>query len=237
MLAENGIPKVLLWGGKGKARIIDAMLKESGVGNTALIFDSLLEKPLFETNAFFTNNIKELSKNLSKVTHYVTCLGGGHGYARYKTSVYLEKLGLKPLSIVHEKSFVEPSAKIGVACQIMPCAVVHKFTEIGDHTILNTNSTVDHECIIGKGVHVMGSAAIAGRVKIGDYATVGTNATVLPFVKIGEGAFIGGGALVNKDVDAYTIVAGVPAQVMRENKFIFREKLLIDLINSCGRET
>ena len=62
----------------------------------------------------------------------------------------------------------------------------------------------------------MGSAAIAGRVEIGDYVSIGTNATVLPDIRIGEGAFIGAGALVNKDVEANTVVIGNPAQVLKD---------------------
>lgn len=46
-------------------------------------------------------------------------------------------------------------------------------------------------------------------------AFVGTGAMVMPGVTIGEGAIVGAGALVTKDVPAWTIVAGVPAKVMR----------------------
>ncbi len=224
-------PQVLLWGGKGKARILDAMLSESGLGATALIFDAALERPSFDTPAFFTNDAKVLKANLYRVTHYVMCVGGEHGYARVMTAQYLERLGLKSISLIHHTSFVEPSAKVGTACQFMPRAVVHKFVEIGDHTILNTNCTIDHECRLGKGVHIMGGAALAGRVQAGDYATIGTNATVLPGLKIGEGAYVGAGAVVREDVDPYTVVAGVPAKRLREHRLVFHEDALKIL---CG---
>jgi maltose O-acetyltransferase len=35
---------------------------------------------------------------------------------------------------------------------------------------------------------------------------------ILPGVTIGEGAAVAAGAVVTKDVEAYTIVAGVPAK-------------------------
>lgn len=51
-----------------------------------------------------------------------------------------------------------------------------------------------------------------GDVVIGDYVWIGFGAIVLPGVTIGEGAVIGAGAVVTKDVEPYTIVAGNPAR-------------------------
>ena len=53
-------------------------------------------------------------------------------------------------------------------------------------------------------------------VVIEDNADIGTSATILPGVTIGNGAIIGAGAVVNKDIPAMTIAAGVPARVIRK---------------------
>jgi sugar O-acyltransferase (sialic acid O-acetyltransferase NeuD family) len=222
-------PSILLWGGKSKARVIEEMVKESDAGVIEIIFDNTIENLMFETSATFINDIQILKNHIKTVSHYIVCIGAEHGYARFKTAEYLEKAGLKPVTLMHAKSFVEPTSTIGYGCQVMPCAVVHKFCIIGNHTIINTNATIDHECLIGDGVHIMGNAAIAGKVEIGDYATIGTNSTILPFVKIGEGAFVGAGAVVTKDVKPYAVVAGVPAKTIRKNEFQFSKDLLITL--------
>lgn len=54
------------------------------------------------------------------------------------------------------------------------------------------------------------------RVVIGHDVWIGHGATILPGVTIGDGAVIGAGAVVSKNVDAYTIVGGVPARLIRE---------------------
>lgn len=221
--------KILLWGGGRKARILEAMIAEAGLGDVAIIFDNTLAAPPFETRAIFINDVSELKKRLGQLTHQVVCIGSEHGYARWKTAACLAELGLRPITLVHDASFIDPTATLGEGCQVMPRAVVHKFTKIGEQSILNTNCVIDHDCVVGKGVHVMGAAAIAGMVEIGDFATIGTNATVFPYVKIGEGAFIGAGALVRESVEPYTVHVGVPARFSRKIEPKFYEDALIEL--------
>lgn len=50
-------------------------------------------------------------------------------------------------------------------------------------------------------------------IKKGACVSIGT--TVMPGITIGEGAVTGTGALITKDVPAWTIVAGVPAKVIK----------------------
>ena len=47
---------------------------------------------------------------------------------------------------------------------------------------------------------------------IGNKVFLGANAIVLAGVSVGDGAIIGAGAIVTKDVDPYTVVAGNPAK-------------------------
>lgn len=54
-----------------------------------------------------------------------------------------------------------------------------------------------------------------GPVIIGKNVWIGRNVCVLPGVTIGDGAIIGANAVVTHDIPAYTVAAGVPAQVVR----------------------
>lgn len=53
-------------------------------------------------------------------------------------------------------------------------------------------------------------------IVIGKNVWVGASATILPGVTIGDNAIIAAGAVVTKDVARNTIVAGVPAKVIKE---------------------
>jgi phosphonate metabolism protein (transferase hexapeptide repeat family) len=54
------------------------------------------------------------------------------------------------------------------------------------------------------------------RVRIGHDVWVGHGAVILPGVRIGNGAVIGANAVVTHNVDAYEIMAGVPARRLRQ---------------------
>ncbi len=53
-------------------------------------------------------------------------------------------------------------------------------------------------------------------VKIGRRVWIGSHATILPGVTVGDNAVVAAGAVVTKDVAPNTIVAGVPARVIKK---------------------
>jgi len=67
------------------------------------------------------------------------------------------------------------------------------------------------------------------QVIIGHDVWVGANAIIMGGVRIGNGAIIGAGAVVTKDVPPYSIVAGVPAKII---KYRFSPDIIKKIIES-----
>lgn len=85
---------------------------------------------------------------------------------------------------------------------------------IGDNVLIGHNAcllTLNHQENPEKRANLLPAP-----VKIGNGAWLGSNVTVLPGVTIGDGAIIAAGAVVTKDVEANTIVAGIPAKFVRK---------------------
>ncbi len=55
-------------------------------------------------------------------------------------------------------------------------------------------------------------------VNIGNDVWIGRRAMIMPGVKIGNGVIVAAGAVVTKDVPDYSVVAGVPAKVVKYRK-------------------
>jgi acetyltransferase EpsM len=215
--------RIMLWGGRSKARIVLAMIGEIYKEKAELvgIFDKSLSALPFETSIPLCSEKSELEYLCKSATHFVICIGGEHGYARFNTAQKLKEKGIQPLNLISRHGLLDELDYCGEGVQVMPGAIVHKFSSVGRQCILNTNSTVDHECKLGDGVHVMGGASIAGRVKVGDFSTIGTNATILPNLNIGANVFIGAGAVVTRDIEDNSVVAGVPARFVKKITPIF----------------
>lgn len=68
----------------------------------------------------------------------------------------------------------------------------------------------------GLGVPILLSSIATAEVVIEDDCDVGIGAIVLPGVKIGQGSIVGAGAVVTRNVEPYSVVAGVPARLLRK---------------------
>lgn len=84
---------------------------------------------------------------------------------------------------------------------------------IGQHVSIAHDARI---YTMGHDVHDAGFATKARPVRIGDHAVVFAGAMIMPGVQLGEGAVVMAGAVVTKDVPAYRMVGGNPAQDIGE---------------------
>lgn len=95
--------------------------------------------------------------------------------------------------------------------------------KIGDNVMMGT------ECLILSQNHQFDDISKPMRkqgfkkdepIIIEDDVWIGNRVIILPGVKVGQGSVVGAGAVVTKDVESYTIVAGNPAVVIRKRNGI-----------------
>lgn len=133
------------------------------------------------------------------------------------------------------------NVKIAAGCELKPLSNISlgSHVEIGPRALFWTtkaNIVIGNHVIFGPGVTIITGdhpTDIVGRfimdisddeksdeydkdVIIEDDVWIGANATILKGVHIHTGAVIAAGSVVTKDVDAYSIVGGVPAKKIRD---------------------
>lgn len=90
-------------------------------------------------------------------------------------------------------------------------------TTIGNHNLLMAYVHVGHDSVIGNHCILVNNAALAGHVHIGDWAILSGYTLVHQFCKIGAHSFSGMGSAIGKDVPAFIMVNGSPAEAKNIN--------------------
>ena len=107
---------------------------------------------------------------------------------------------------------------------------------IGDHTRIGLHNTIIGPVTIGSHVNLAQGITVTGlnhnfestdkrideqgvstlQVTIGDDIWIGANAAIMPGVTIGNHCVVAAGAVVTKDVPSHSLVAGVPAKIIKQ---------------------
>lgn len=109
-----------------------------------------------------------------------------------------------------------------------------KFIQLGHNVFINHacsfldlgGITIEDEVMIAPRVNITSEnhpvdadkrkTLVPEKVIIKQNAWVGAGATILPGITVGKNAVVAAGAVVTKDVPANTVVAGMPAKVIKE---------------------
>ena len=130
---------------------------------------------------------------------------GGHGFGFEMSD------GDVPVRIGHRGGVViGDDVEIGHQCSIAQGTIAP--TRIDAHVKIDDCVFIAHNVQIGRSSYIIAGAEISGSVTIGERVWISPEVTVINKVTIGDDALVGIGAVVIKDVEPNTVVAGVPAK-------------------------
>jgi sugar O-acyltransferase (sialic acid O-acetyltransferase NeuD family) len=209
------VKDVIFWGATGQAQVLREALGSSEFRLVAIFDNRPLPSPFTDVPIFRgQDGLSSWLEGISAPKNIYACVavGGSRGSERLDLQQWLQKQGIRPLTVIHPRAFVASDATIGQGAQILAMSAVCACVKLGHSVIVNTSASVDHGCVLENGVHVGPGAHLAGEVHVDEHAFIGTGAVVLPRLKIGRGAIIGAGAVVTRDVASNQTIVGNPAK-------------------------
>ena len=126
----------------------------------------------------------------------------------YKNKIPLLPQLLMYLNRIIWGAYIPPSCQLGKGVRFGyggSAVVIHARAVVGENTIINPAVTIGGRSkqydvpIIGNNVYIGGGAKILGDIKVGDNVVIGANAIVI------------------HDVPSNSVVAGIPAKVIKSN--------------------
>lgn len=87
--------------------------------------------------------------------------------------------------------------------------------KIGNHVIINLNSTVGHDAVLDDFVTIYPSVNVSGMTHLGECSEYGTGMQIIQGIKVAENTIIGAGAVVVRNIEEEGVYAGCPARKVR----------------------
>lgn len=151
-----------------------------------------------------------------------------------------------------KNNHIPESTNIWQYCVVLPDARIGENCNICSHCLIENKVKIGDNCTIKSGVQIWDGIELEDNVMIGanvsftndlyprsknkDWAelptkvckgaSIGAGSTVLPGITIGEYAMIGVGSVVTKDIPAFTLWFGNPAQM---RGYVMRDDVILDL--------
>ena len=117
-------------------------------------------------------------------------------------------------------SAIGEGLKIGNNSSIGPYAYIgcSGYIEIGDNVIMAPNVSIyaENHLYDNLKIPIKDQGVKRQYVKIEDDCWIASNTVILAGVTVGQGSIIASGSVVTKDVPPFSIVAGVPAKVIKK---------------------
>jgi acetyltransferase-like isoleucine patch superfamily enzyme len=128
-------------------------------------------------------------------------------------------------------------SKVGAFVEIQKGAVIGKNCKISSHTFVCEGVYIEDFVFVGHSVtfindRIPRAANADGSIQteadwnletttVKKGASIGSGSTILCGITIGEGALVGAGSVVTKNVPPFSVVAGNPAKVIKQNTQAF----------------
>jgi sugar O-acyltransferase (sialic acid O-acetyltransferase NeuD family) len=211
---------IIIIGASGHAKVIIDIVEKENRHNIVGLIDSYKPKGTKKFEYKILGTEKDLNKLCKQFNFIAGIIAIGDNWTRKLMQKNITKLipNFKFVNAIHPDAIIGKNVTIGKGTVIMPGVIINSSSKIGDFCILNTKSCLDHDSELKNYSSLAPGVTVGGNVSIGSFSAICLGANVLQDIIIGEHSIIGAGALINRNVDSYKMVYGVPAKTIKPIK-------------------
>lgn len=133
----------------------------------------------------------------------------------YRLSFFLHQKGFTHIAkLIYYIQYFLYNSSVPSTCRI---GVGSKFAYGGISVVIHSNAVLGENVIIGQNTTIGGRSKQKKAPRIGNGVYIGAGARVLGDIEIGDDVVIGANAVVINSVPSNSIVAGVPARIIRRD--------------------
>ena len=215
--------KILIFGTGGHSKVVfSEILKIQNLEILGFIdeiqpINTIINKDL---NLRVLGKIKDLKRIVDNNTFGIIAVG--QNYIREKISLEVKQVikNFKWEKIISNDSIISKNTKIGEGTVIISGSTINVGTNIGNHCLINTNSTIEHDNCFYDFSSCGPGTTTGGNVNLGKLSYIGIGSTISNKINIDENTVIGGHSFVNNDCEKNSLYYGVPAKKIRNRKKI-----------------
>jgi sugar O-acyltransferase (sialic acid O-acetyltransferase NeuD family) len=205
--------QLLIYGAGGLGREILSLVKSLDEWEAIGFIDDSQAKGTIVHDIEILGGFSVLQERKSR-PHVI--LAFGDPSVKKRIAIQLRNLNVDFPVLIHPTAVIQDTAsvKLGPGTVICSGAVLTTDIILGEHVLINLNSTIGHDCRIGNFSSIMAGVNLAGGVELSEEVLIGSGSNVINRIKIGAGSIVGMGSVVLKNVGSGLTVAGVPSRTL-----------------------
>lgn len=118
-------------------------------------------------------------------------------------------------TLIDPSVIVSRDVKLGEGTIICAGTIITVNVSIGNHVIINLDSTLGHDDFVADYVTIFPSVNVSGMVSLGECVELGTGVQVIQGKKIVENVIVGAGSVVIRDIDYAGTYVGIPTKKIK----------------------
>lgn len=194
-------------------RQIQSMLANSHGSGRNVYFDDRLSMDHYPDAYPLDNYANSEFRNF----RYYICLGYKHLVRKNRIIAELSDADRLLPEFIHKTSFVNPSARVGLASIVYPLCNLDMEVGIGRGVVLHNSVTISHHSVIHDSCYIAPGVIVCGFVEVGENTFIGAGSVISNEVKIGKNVVVGAGTVVTRDIPDGRSAIGNPMKILTKN--------------------